>query len=789
MDRPWVREERDDPRWDFVVGYLAQMAAQDEAAALQTIELPLLETFERGDTAAMVFLQGLLVSDPDGFWQLIAHPNLSTHYDSSRDWAIPLLYLESRDAESAAVIEALPWVQDGIVGVENWSVMYLTRLALISQQVFHTLLSKNLEWLPPDHDVGIHVSFLSYIVSISDVDETAALRIIEMPFVETVEYESFEALRLLKDLAISDPESFQRLLSQPALGDRTVDGIGTTIALLNLESKDPEALAAIEALAWVQEGISKSASDSVSYAYPNLAESEQYVLFYLIELATSSPEVFTALVNKPWMKDKLTTWENQVIFGLETIDDWNKESALRILNMPFLDTIEREDHWILDTIASMRWEKPDSVIELLSHPKLAGGITDDHRFTIFRIILEIQDPDAEEAIAALPWVQDGVAESEEKDWLALRDLALGSSRILDAVLSKPWTQDGLTPDESSVIFYLANLAGKQFARRAESEAFKIVSMPFLESVDNIDVAALRSLHTLLGKGSGSRGYLQKVFSHTTLVDGITDEETIVVAVLGIVDQDRPELLDTLLDPESTSVMKRVISLPLGGDTTLAVVTVEEDASTPLNMLERVVIIQEEFMEVPFPTSFAAMLVADADEHGGGGSSSGIITVDPAFEGSLDPVAHEAGHIYWSHGSSWINEGGASLMEIITKNSLFGSAIGTSFTICTLANNINEFDQVVHDPTVTSDIYASGCPYSLGQGLFLDLYHELGRETFRQRFSSLYLKMEAREHDDVCTGLERGLCYVRAAFVDDAAPGAAAIAEKVINHWYYGNPLG
>ena len=789
MNRHWVRDEENAPYSHFVVRYLAQMVAQDEAAALKTLELPLLETFEPRDDSTVEFLQGLLDSDPDGFWQLIAHPNLNTNYDSSRDWTIPLLHLESRDAESAAVIEALPWVQDGVIGYEAESVMHLARLALISQQVFHTLLGKTMDWLPPNPDISLHGTILYLVVSISGVDEMAALRIIEMPFLEVMDHGDYEALFQLKNLAESDPASLQELLSNPAL-DGVADGdMGFTISLLTIRYKDPELGAAIESLAWLQDGIGRPAYDNIGFAHSDPVEREAALLSYMINRSTDSRKALLVLLRKPWVQGRLTLWENNVSYGLLEIASWNEAISLRILDMPFLDTIEEDDVWILDTITSMRWEKPDSVIELLSHPELDGGITDDHRFTIFRISLEVQDPDAERAIAALPWVQDGVAESEEEGWLTLRDLALGSSRVLDAVLSKPWTQDGLTSDEASVIFYLAHLSTKQSARRAESEAFEIVRMPFLESVDDIDVAALRSLFTLLWNGSGNRGHLQKVLSHATLVNGITDEEAIVVAALEIVDEDRPELLDTLLDPELASVMKRVISLPLGGDTTLAVVTVEEDASTPLNMLERVVIIQEEFMEVPFPTSFAAMLVADADEHGGGGSSSGIITVDPAFEGSLDPVAHEAGHIYWSHGSSWINEGGASLMEIITKNSLFGSAIGTSFTICTLANNINEFDQVVHDPTVTSDIYASGCPYSLGQGLFLDLYHELGRETFRQRFSSLYLKMEAREHDDVCTGLERGLCYVRAAFVDDAAPGAAAIAEKVINHWYYGNPLG
>ena len=48
-----------------------------------------------------------------------------------------------------------------------------------------------------------------------------------------------------------------------------------------------------------------------------------------------------------------------------------------------------------------------------------------------------------------------------------------------------------------------------------------------------------------------------------------------------------------------------------------------------------------------------------------------------------------------------------------------------------------------------------------------------------------MAMRDGERDDECSGLERGLCYVRAAFVADAAPESAALAGPVIARWYYG----
>ena len=149
-------------------------------------------------------------------------------------------------------------------------------------------------------------------------------------------------------------------------------------------------------------------------------------------------------------------------------------------------------------------------------------------------------------------------------------------------------------------------------------------------------------------------------------------------------------------------------------------------------------------------------------------------------------------MYWGTGDLWIVEGGASLMERVTMNAVFGSPIGPPFTICTLARNIREFDQVVDDlyasepKTAFDTIFESGCSYSLGQGLFLDLYHELGRETFRQGFTELYMLLDS-DKDSSCQP-RQGIDYVRESFVGGANPDIAAIAERIIDEWYAGDPF-
>ena len=115
----------------------------------------------------------------------------------------------------------------------------------------------------------------------------------------------------------------------------------------------------------------------------------------------------------------------------------------------------------------------------------------------------------------------------------------------------------------------------------------------------------------------------------------------------------------------------------------------------------------------------------------------------------------------------------------------------------LADNLSDLARIKLQLDVESGftgddtVYHSGCNYILGLNLFAGLYDSLGREMFREGFRNLYLKMrdESYGEDTECTGTERGVCSVKAAFVSDADPNAAAIAEPIINRWYYGSEDG
>ena len=317
-------------------------------------------------------------------------------------------------------------------------------------------------------------------------------------------------------------------------------------------------------------------------------------------------------------------------------------------------------------------------------------------------------------------------------------------------------------------------------------AWTLAARPAISNASAAGYDASLSIPVYLGDALQLRFRTGDLFAEhniTVQVEGEenTDDQAVVVAVLERVIRHRPELLDTLLNPEQIAVEKRVIQLPHSGEVTLSVIHVIPGTYRTMDILEQMVRTQEGFMAVPFPRSYVGLLAADAIPVGGG--PSGIITVGSRSAENRYLIAHELAHTYWSFFPPWLREGAADFMTTVSAGTEFSS------NECSLADNLSDLDPlyVEHVGSGLSEdiIYRSGCSYALGRGLFLDLYETLGDEAFREGFRRLYLTMRSTERDDQCTGLERGVCYVRVAFVTDGLPESAALAEPVIAHWYYG----
>ena len=538
---------------------------------------------------------------------------------------------------------------------------------------------------------------------------------------------------------------------------------------------------AIEGLSWVRNGVTSR---------------EDSVVQNLQSLATNSENAFWELMGKLWIHDGVSVLEMLAVDSLTAISRSAAAASLQIATMPFLESIDAGD---VGTLIVLNESANRRVLQgLLADATLGGIVTEHNRAEAVLLYLETQDPQAAATLRSMPWVQDGITAVDAVSAYTLQSLALSHRTTFQALVRKSWFQDGLSEDEHIVIQRLLSMNRENFTRRDEAAVLRIIEMPFLDAVDGADVAALEALARLFWAPERSLFYevlayptlrdgitddqAVLVSAYPTLRDGITDDQAVLVSALSGVLERSPDLIKTMLDPRQVMVWKRTLNLGVYGAVDLAVVSTSQEASSNLDWLEHAVRSHVTFMGTPLPRSFVGLWVHD--KGGGGGGPTGILNIGEYRNPSV--VAHETAHIYWPFYPPWIAEGAAVFLQGVSENARIGTAI-TPFARgeCQLTATLSGLDRLAQERGDN----LQGCEYSLGFGLFVDLYRSLGDQEFRQGFRTLYVQMRDNEHLLECTGLEKGLCYIKAAFVTNASPQSAQIAEPIVNRWYYGSDHG
>ena len=377
--------------------------------------------------------------------------------------------------------------------------------------------------------------------------------------------------------------------------------------------------------------------------------------------------------------------------------------------------------------------------------------------------------------------------AESQTLWSLRGLYAIERISLSTLNTKPWYKDGLSNEEIMVVGYLGAIA-----EQSQADAQAIIGMPFLESVESRDTLALESLSEIAEQDASGFRYLM---SHPRIKDGITDEETKIVAVLGgsTIHHGAPGSTQVLLSDTGVYIEERLIELPHTGETLLAVIRTQDKDTPSMDHLEHAVRSIEEFMGVPYPIDYLALLFYDRNF--GASNTYTHLLMMPERDVANGPewyagvIAHEAAHWHWRNDGSgfqyqhWIVEGGADFLRIISEHERIGRPLKPIGRPCRYFDNISELEKA--NPARSDP--ASECENSLGQGLLLDLYFALGDETFRLAYRTLYLRHKQDAPADGCGGPRLSICRLEAAFKDGASDEVVAKVDEIINRWYGPRP--
>ena len=231
-------------------------------------------------------------------------------------------WLEQEAPELASLINELGWIQDGIDDTESEAIQDLLYLAVESHEVASAVVS--LGWVQ-DGINDLEASAVSWMNNIANGGVAS----------------SVVALSWVQD-GIDDVE------------------VKTIEHLSYIANKDAGVGVSIVALGWVQDGISELEADAVDWV-ANIADGG----------------VASSVVDLSWMQDGIDRLETQVIEEVSYLSNKGTEAALRIVGMPFFETIEPPDLSAMTSLLRLAAFKPESFERVMSHPAIRGGITND----------------------------------------------------------------------------------------------------------------------------------------------------------------------------------------------------------------------------------------------------------------------------------------------------------------------------------------------------------------------------------------------------------------------------
>ena len=139
-------------------------------------------------------------------------------------------YIDYGNAEVASSVVSLGWVEDGIDEIEVKAIEGISYIGYGNAEVASSVVS--LGWVNDGVD-DAEVDLIKALASIADKDAAEALRIVGMPFVETIEPPDISAINSLRRLAAFRPEAFVRVMSHRALQDGISDDLAPIVATLD----------------------------------------------------------------------------------------------------------------------------------------------------------------------------------------------------------------------------------------------------------------------------------------------------------------------------------------------------------------------------------------------------------------------------------------------------------------------------------------------------------------------------------------------------------------------------
>ena len=314
-------------------------------------------------------------------------------------------------------------------------------------------------------------------------------------------------------------------------------------------------------------------------------------------------------------------------------------------------------------------------------------------------------------------------------------------------LSLPWVQDAISETEYKIITSLFVMVREMILEQdrmtAADFSASLMAMPFFQVPDTTDVLAIEGMRRL-----AIEGMLSALVDHSTFQDGLTEDETVLVAAAATLYQN-PEEMSRILEPGYAFIETESRATELTPDLKVSIIrTGSHPRPETVDAVANVVDFVERVMQLPLPTDHVIFVLSDeAVPSTLDAANYGFaIGYRPEYEQRQDPfeslLVHEVAHYYWYGSEDWIDEGVAETIQYMygIEKGLSPGQLRTPRQGCEAHDleMLSEWDPAINNPQFI-------CHHYLGRLLFQELSERLGSEEFASRMREFY-RLALTEND-------------------------------------------
>ena len=299
-----------------------------------------------------------------------------------------IFYIAHRNAEVASSVVSMGWVQDGINDVEAEAIEWVGNIG--SVEVASAVVS--LGWV--EDGIGeIEVKAIEEISYIAHRSAEVASSVVSMGWVQDgISDVEAEAIEWVGNIGSVEVASAVVSLGWVEDGISEIE-VKAIEEISYIDYRSAEVASSVVSMGWVQDGINDveaeaiewvgnigsvevaSAVVSLGWVEDGIREIEVKALEEISYIDYRSAEVASSVVAMSWVGDPEA--ELDLIEDIASITNEDAEAALRIVGMPFMETIEPPDKSAIASLRQLAADDPAAFASVMSLTALRDGISND----------------------------------------------------------------------------------------------------------------------------------------------------------------------------------------------------------------------------------------------------------------------------------------------------------------------------------------------------------------------------------------------------------------------------